>query len=65
MKSFVISLSVLSVIVGAIVLNCIYINNVTDSLISMTENLTKEEESIKQLSEKWDKEKFCVCISGA
>lgn len=63
MKSFVISLSVLSVIIAAIVLNCIYINNVTDSLIFMTENLTKEEESIKQLSEKWDKEKFCVCIS--
>ena len=46
MKSFIISLSVLSVIIGAIVLNCIYINNVTDSLIFMAENLTKEEESI-------------------
>ena len=62
MKSFLISLGVLLCVIALIIVNCIYINGVTDKLAKATENLTQGT-GIDELCAIWEHEKFAVCLS--
>lgn len=64
MKSFIISLCAVMLLVGMVIINGIFVGNVTNELLDEAENLTPEsEEEFSSLYEYWKKNEGIICFS--
>lgn len=64
MKAFIVSIISTSVLVLMVILNGIYVGNVTKNLSEMTSNLKiDEEKGLADLEEYWEKNESIICFS--
>ncbi len=66
MKGFIISVCIIAVIFALIIVNSIYIINVTDNLIDKVNLLDSNSYIVmKEIMELWEKNSFIICLSSS
>ena len=63
MKAFISALAALGIMVGLIIINCVYINRQSEKLKDLADDIEENENAIYEIKDLWEKEKFKICLS--